>query len=224
MKIKNIHKWDINYNEAKEIQVELASRVVKEDFLADVKTVCGVDISFKNGNANSAVVVLSFPQLLIIDYVVKIKKVDFPYIPGLLSFREIPPLMDAFQDLEIEPDLLIVDGQGIAHPRRLGLAAHLGLLIDKPIIGCAKSRLIGTHDMPDEIKGSYEYLYDKDEIIGAVVRTRDNVKPVYVSIGHKISLESAIDYIIKCSIGHRIPEPTRMAHKIAGGLRPVKLK
>ncbi len=143
--------------------------------------------------------------------------IDFPYIPGLLSFREAPLYLKAWKKLKSHPDLLMVDGQGIAHPRRLGIASHLGLLLDTPAIGCAKSRLIGMHDsLPDEA-GGYRLLMDKDEVIGAVVRTKHRVQPVYVSIGHRIDLDNAVSYVLECCRGYRLPQPARLAHMAAGG-------
>lgn len=138
-------------------------------------------------------------------------------MPGLLSFRECPSLLAAWEKLVVRPDLLLVDGQGIAHPRRFGLASHLGVLLDVPSIGCAKTRFIGTHDEPHELAGSYTDLWDGDELIGAVLRTRDNVKPLYISVGHRIELSTALDLVMKCCAGYRLPEPTRLAHQAAGG-------
>jgi len=145
--------------------------------------------------------------------------VTFPYIPGLLSFREAPVCLAAVEKLEHEPDVLMIDGQGIAHPRRLGLAAHLGLFLDKPAIGCAKSRLTGTFEEPALEKGAHTPLYDGDEVIGAVVRTRTNVKPLFISVGHRCRLEDAIDLTLACATKYRLPEPTRLAHQTVSGLK-----
>jgi deoxyribonuclease V len=161
--------------------------------------------------------VLSFPELQLIDGVLVESPVSFPYIPGLLSFRETPPLLKAFTQLNTEPDLIIADGQGIAHPRRFGIASHLGLILDKPTVGCAKSRLWGRHKPPKNEAGSIEYLYDKSEIIGAAVRTRSNVSVVYISVGHRISLDSAIRLTLACCQRYRLPETTRYAHQAAAG-------
>jgi deoxyribonuclease V len=161
--------------------------------------------------------VLSFPELQLVDGVVVESRVAFRYIPGLLSFRETPPLLKAFDQLQTEPDLIIADGQGIAHPRRFGIASHLGLILDKPTIGCAKSRLWGRHKAPKNEEGSFEYLRDKDEVIGAAVRTRTDVSIVYVSIGHRITLRSAIKLTLMCCKKYRLPETTRYAHNAAGG-------
>lgn len=166
--------------------------------------------------AVAAVVVLHYPELTVAEVKVARGRLDFPYIPGLLSFREIPLLLTACAGLETTPDLIMVDGQGILHPRRLGLASHLGLLLDTPTIGCAKSLLCGRGETPDEAAGNYREVTDGDEVIGAALRTRSRVKPIYVSTGHRISLESAVDWVLKCCRGYRLPEPTRLAHQAAG--------
>ena len=152
----------------------------------------------------------------IIETATAIRKVDFPYIPGLLSFREAPACIDAIEKLKSTPDCLIIDGQGIAHPRRLGIASHIGLLIDKPTIGCAKSRLIGTFDEPGNKKGSFSPLVDSDEKIGVVLRTRTDVNPVFVSVGHKCTLDDAINVVLQCTTKYRLPEPSRLAHQLVG--------
>ncbi|HEX30761.1 TPA: deoxyribonuclease V [Candidatus Poribacteria bacterium] len=224
MHVKQIHPWNVSPREAMRIQNRLKTQVIGRDEFdpKSIRTVAGVDIGFRRDVAEAAIVVLEFPSMEIIDYLVEEKEVSFPYIPGLLSFRETPPLIAAFEKLKTEPDVIIVDGQGIAHPRRFGIASHLGLILDKPTVGCAKSRLYGRHREPGKKAGSIEYLYDRDEIIGAAVRTRDNVKYVYVSIGHKVSLDTAIKLVLECCRGYRLPEPTRQAHLIAGGARPPK--
>ena len=206
--------------EARRLQNELRTQVVGTDRFGTINTVAGVDIGLKKDIALASVVVLNFPELRIVDSVVTESPVRFPYIPGLLSFREIPPLLTAFDQLQTEPDLVIVDGQGIAHPRRFGLASHLGLILDKPTIGCAKSRLWGRYEEPESEQGSYTYLMDKEEVIGAAVRTRRNVRVVYVSIGHRISLDSARTWTLACCRGYRLPETTRYAHNAASGKIP----
>ena len=215
MQYRALHSWDVNPQEARRIQNGLRTQVVKTDRFGRINTVAGVDIGLKKDIARASVVVLSFPELRVVDSVVTESPVRFPYIPGLLSFREIPPLLTAFTELQTEPDLVIVDGQGIAHPRGFGLASHLGLILDKPTIGCAKSRLCGQYEEPESEQGAYTYLMDKGEVIGAVVRTRKNVQVVYVSIGHQISLDSARTLTLACCRGYRLPETTRYAHKAA---------
>jgi len=222
MYYQQLHPWEITPAEARHIQNELRDRVIRKDRFGKIKTVAGVDLGFKTDLARASVVVLSFPELQPVDSAVITGPVRFPYIPGLLSFREIPPLLSAFDQLNTEPDLVIADGQGIAHPRRFGLASHLGLILDKPTIGCAKSRLWGRHDEPEEEAGSTAYLYDKGEIIGAAVRTKSHTRVVYVSIGHRISLDSAIRLTLACCRNYRLPETTRCAHQAAAGTHFVQ--
>ncbi len=219
MHYDSLHAWDVTPAEARRIQNELRDKVIRADRQGTIDTVAGVDIGLRKDTALAAVVVLSFPELQVVERVVVESPVRFPYIPGLLSFREIPPLLEAFSQLQAEPSLVMVDGHGIAHPRRFGIAAHLGLLLDKPTIGCAKSRLCGRYAAPDTERGAYEYLYDADEVIGAVVRTRSNVRPIYVSIGHRIALDSAITFCFTCGSGYRLPEPTRQAHNAASAFK-----
>ena len=217
MQYRQLHSWDVSPEEARNIQNRLRQLVIHTDELADVQTVAGVDIGIKENLASASVVVLDFPGLEPIDGATVESPVGFPYIPGLLSFRETPPLLKAFDQLKTEPDLLIADGQGLAHPRRFGLACHLGLILDTPAIGCAKSRLCGKHKEPDSQKGSHEYLWDKGGVIGAAVRTRHDTSVVYVSTGHRISLDSAIGLTLRCCKTFRLPETTRYAHKAAAG-------
>jgi len=199
------------------IQQRLRDRVSQESGFAQVRTVAGVDVSVKADTAKAAVVVLDYPDLTPIDQSTAEQPVQFPYIPGLLAFREGPVVLRAMETLVAEPDLFIFDAQGLAHPRRMGLATHIGLIIDRPSIGCAKSRLCGTHHEPGPERGTYTHLRDGNEIIGAVVRSRSEVQPVYVSVGHKIDLETAINYVLNCCRGYRLPETTRWAHRVAGG-------
>ena len=220
MQYRALHSWNVTPEEARRLQNGLRTQVVRTDQFGKINTVAGVDIGLKKDIAFASVVVLSFPDLQVVDSVVTESPVRFPYIPGLLSFREIPPLLTAFTQLQTEPDLVIVDGQGIAHPRRFGLASHLGLILDKPTIGCAKSRLCGQYEEPESEQGSYTYLMDKGEVIGAVVRTRRNVQVVYISIGHRISLDSARTLTLACCRGYRLPETTRYAHKAASSKVP----
>lgn len=217
MRYHQLHPWDVTPDEARCLQNELSARVVCTDQFDEIKTVAGVDLGFRGDVARASVVVLSFPELQLIDGVVIESRVTFRYIPGLLSFRETPPLLKAFDQLQTEPDLIIADGQGIAHPRRFGIASHLGLILDKPTIGCAKSRLWGRHKTPKNEAGSFEYLRDKDEVIGAAVRTRTGVSVLYISIGHRVTLRSSVKFTLKCCKKYRLPETTRYAHNAAGG-------
>jgi deoxyribonuclease V len=217
------HPWDLDPAAAIALQRELAAKVIRKTAFGPVMTVAGVDASYRDGIARAAIVAFSFPKMEILEYVTAERPVDYPYVPGLLSFREAPAVLDALEQLSLTPDILIFDGHGIAHPRRLGIASHVGLLVDKPSIGCAKKRLVGHYDEPARERGSYSYLHDNgadDEVIGAAVRTRTGVKPVFVSTGHRISLDAAIDVVLVCGRGYRLPEPTRWADKIAGGQQP----
>ncbi|TWU17829.1 deoxyribonuclease V [Bythopirellula polymerisocia] len=220
MSLRSLHSWNVTPTEAREIQERFRNRVRQKNAasLRRIRHVAGVDVSLKAAQVTAAIVVLDYPTLELVDVATQRQKVSFPYVPGLLTFRECPAILAAYEKLQIEPDLMLVDGQGIAHPRRFGLAAHLGVLLGKPTIGCAKSRLIGTHDEPHEQAGCYTDLFDGNELIGAVLRTRANVKPLYISVGHNIELPTALDFVLDCCQGYRLPEPTRLAHQSAGGL------
>jgi deoxyribonuclease V len=222
MKIHTLHSWTLTPKDAIALQRRLADQVVTDNQLGPVRFVAGADIAtYKDSPYGYAgVVVMSFPELQIVETVSAAVELTFPYIPGLLAFRELPVLLKAFGRLTRTPDLILVDGQGLAHPRRFGIACHLGLLLDAPTIGCAKSRLFGRHKAPPVRKGGVAHLYDEDDrVIGAVVRTKDRTNPIYVSIGHKIDLNTAIRYTLACGRGYRLPEPTRQAHLYVGRLR-----
>jgi len=219
MKISALHPWPHSIEDAKSLQVQLQDSVIKFNQLGEIRYVAGIDIGFENAATitRAAVAILSFPDLQLVEKKVVRDKTCFPYVPGYLSFREIPPALKAFEKLRHTPDLLLCDGQGLAHPRRFGLACHLGLWTQLPSIGVAKSRLIGIHKDVGALKGDWQPLYDDDEEIGAVLRTRDNVAPLYVSIGHKIDLPTAIEFTLRCTTKYRLPETTRWAHKLASG-------
>lgn len=219
MKIHSLHNWPTSITDAKAIQEKFRSQVVTSSTVDHVSLVAGVDIGFeKNGTVTrAAVVVLDFETLTLIEKQIVRAKTRFPYIPGYLSFREIPAALKGFEKLQSIPDLILCDGQGIAHPRRFGLACHLGLWTGIPCIGVAKSRLIGTYQEPASKKGSWKPLMDKDETIGAVLRTRTNVSPLFISIGHRVNLETAVNYTLRCTTKYRLPETTRWAHKLASG-------
>ena len=212
-----MHSWPTDVASAREVQETLRSQVIREDALGAVRYVAGVDVGFedKGRTTRAAVAVLEFPGLALHHQAISRSPTRFPYIPGYLSFRELPAVLQALDRLTVMPDLLLCDGQGLAHPRRFGLACHLGVLTDIPSIGVAKSRLIGVHDDPPKEKGRWVPLMDKGETIGAVVCTRNNVSPVYVSLGHRISLPTAIDYVLGCTTRFRLPETTRWAHRLA---------
>jgi deoxyribonuclease V len=220
MRVHKLHGWEVSVARAKEIQLSLAKRVVTENEVINPRLVAGIDISAPDaqGVARGAVVVLRYPEFSIVEVKVVEGKITFPYIPGLLSFRESPLIMAACEKLGNVPDLILIDGQGIAHPRRLGLASHVGLFLNLPTIGCAKSILCGQHRLVGEEAGSHAELLDNGELIGAALRTKSGVKPIYVSVGHKIDLASALQWVINCCRGYRLPEPTRLAHLAAGGM------
>ncbi len=223
MKVEALHDWQVNIAQAREIQSRLAARVSRISEVATPRFIAGVDISTSKGEgiANGAVVVLSYPELELVEVQTVAARVNFPYVPGFLSFRESPLILAACEKLALSPDLILVDGQGIAHPRRIGLACHLGLFLNRPTIGCAKSRLCGSHPMPGAELGSCSEVVDRGEVIGAALRTRPGVKPLYVSIGHKVDLQTAIHWVLKCCRGHWLPEPARLAHLAAtGNLKP----
>ena len=221
MLIKNLHNWNLSYKQAIELQKSLASRVRFTPLKKNLQLIAGVDCAIsKDGRRIIAcMTVLKLPGLEFVEAASAARKADFPYIPGLLSFREAPACIAAAEKLKSSPDVFIVDGQGIAHQRRLGLAAHLGLFLDRPTVGCAKSRLVGTFEEPAVQKGRHSLLKDRNGVIGAVVRTRTGVKPVFVSVGHRCSLEDAIEIVMKCATKYRLPEPTRLAHQMVGKLK-----
>jgi deoxyribonuclease V len=220
VKIPRLSRWDVTPQEAVQIQRELAARVIERDSLGDVRCVAGVDVGFEgvnNQTARAAVVVLRFPELVPMDYAIARLPVTFPYVPGLLGFRELPVVLQALGKLKTDPAVIVVDGHGRAHPRRLGIASHLGVLLNCVTIGCAKSILCGTAKEPLNRVGVWTPLLDRDEEIGAAVRTRVGTTPVYVSIGHRISLARAVEIVLRCCKGYRLPETTRYAHRVAGG-------
>ncbi len=216
------HPWDVDTTQARALQEQLRARVETADRLGPVHLVAGVDVGFEADNTitRAAVAVLEFPTLELCEYAIARRPTSFPYVPGLLSFREIPAVLDALAQLDSRPDLLLCDGQGIAHPRRLGIAAHLGVLCDVPAIGVAKSRLIGRHIAVPDQRGAWVPLRDEGEIIGAVLRTRRGVNPLYISPGHRISLTTALRYVLACTPRYRLPETTRQAHHLASGPAP----
>jgi deoxyribonuclease V len=213
-----MHPWDLTPEQAIRLQESLRGVVVVQPrSLQGLRLVAGVDVSFPREQARAAIVVLSFPSLVIVDQAAAEVPAHFPYIPGLLSFREIPAILKALEQLSARPDVLICDGHGLAHPRRFGLACHLGLLLDWPVLGCAKSILVGSHAGLGAAQGSTADLMDGEDVIGAAVRTRQAVRPVYVSIGHRIDLPSSIELVLACCRGFRLPEPARLAHHLASG-------
>ncbi|MCE7945851.1 MAG: endonuclease V [Chloroflexi bacterium CFX4] len=218
MEIRTLHEWALTPNQAVDLQRRLAAQVVDRLPLPleAVGSVAGVDVSVKDNLSQAAVVVLNFPALKVIETVTAQLETPFPYISGLLSFREAPVLLKAFALLRHTPDVFLFDGMGKIHPRRFGIACHMGLWLNKPSIGCGKTPYIGTYVEPPHGRGSYAALHDKGEVIGVVLRTRSNVKPLYVSVGHLIDLESARQIVMACTTRYRLPEPIRQAHQAAG--------
>ncbi|MFO1464811.1 MAG: deoxyribonuclease V [bacterium] len=210
-----LHSWDLSPKQAVELQRQLAPQVIARDDFGEIRAVAGADmaISADKKSGYAGVIVFEYPSLAELERVSTVAKLKFPYVPGLLSFREMPVLLRAFEKLRRRPDLLLVDGQGIAHPRRFGIASHLGLWLGLPAIGCAKSRLCGEYREPGRSRGSFSSLREGGEEIGAVLRTKDGVRPIFVSIGHRIGLASALRFVLACGDGRRVPKPTREADR-----------
>ena len=220
-RFRQIHEWSLTPKEAVELQKRLRERVRVEPPGRKIETVAGADISFNKFDPTiyTAVVVLRLPSLEVVEEVGIVSETKFPYVPGLLSFRESPSVLEAWSRLKTEPDAVMFDGQGLAHPRRVGIACHVGLIIQRPTLGCAKSVLVGKFEEPGGERGSWSPMVDKGETVGAAVRTKARVQPVYVSPGHLIDLEGAIDLTLRCDGGYRQPEPTRRAHLLVNALR-----
>lgn len=211
MTVAEHHRWDVSPAEAKQIQEELGKKVRIVDGFEKVRLIAGADIGFRNGCATAVCIVMKFPELEVVEEVMVKGEVRFPYVPGLLTFREGPLLLNALSRLGKTPDVILFDGQGIAHQRGLGLAAHMGVLLGWPTLGCAKSRLVGKYKEPGTRKGSMSTLMYKGNRVGSVVRTRTDVRPVFVSPGHLVSFASSEELVLKCATKYRIPEPTRIA-------------
>jgi deoxyribonuclease V len=213
-----LHPWDLSPEEAARIQIELRARLILSWDNRPVTSIGGVDVSIKTESTHAAIVVLRYPDLTPLEGVTAEAPLVFPYIPGLLAFREGPAVLTAWEGLQNKPDLLMFDGQGIAHPRGMGIASHMGLWLERPTIGVAKSRLYGRHMEVGPKHGDRADLLDKKaNVIGTVLRTRERTNPLYVSPGHLIDVKHATDFVLACCIGYRLPEPTRWAHKVAGG-------
>ena len=220
MRIEHRHKWNLNPEQAIALQRQMVTEVIYDRplDLNTVRLVAGVDVSVKENVSQAAVVVVSYPDLKPVETVLWRMPTPFPYVPGLLSFREGPVLVEAFERLEQQPDVFIFDGMGRAHPRRIGIATHLGLWLQRPTIGCGKTLLIGKYVEPPDEQGAYVDLIDKGEVIGAIVRTRAGVKPVFISVGHLADLRTSVELVLRCTTRYRLPEPIRLAHNAAGTL------
>lgn len=220
---EQLHDWDLSPREAVELQKSLRERVRLEPLKREIETVAGADISFNKYSPvlYAGIVVLRLPSLEVLEEVGVVSETKFPYVPGLLSFREASPVLAAWAKLKTEPNAVMFDGQGIAHPRRIGIASHVGLFLNRPTLGCAKSILIGQHEELDEERGSWQPLVDpkNDETIGAALRTKTRVQPIYVSPGHLIDLAGALELTLRADGGYRQPEPTRRAHLLVNALR-----
>jgi len=219
LKYPNLHSWEVTPEEAIQLQKELQKKISLKKSLNKIKKVAGADVSYYQNKMIAGVIIFEFPNLKVIERQSFISPVNFPYIPGLLTFREGPILLEAFKRIKNEPDIILFDGQGIAHPRRMGMATHLGLFLDKPTIGCAKSKLSGNYKTLGEEKGSYSLLREGKEIIGAVIRTRKKVKPVFISPGNKIDLHNSIEIVLKCTDKYKLPVPVREAHLFVNQLK-----
>ncbi|MED4954353.1 deoxyribonuclease V [Paenibacillus macerans] len=217
LKILREHRWDLTETEAIQLQRELAARVIRQDaFSEPIRYIAGVDVAYSEQNDRliAAVVILEADTLKPVESAVVEDTVHFPYVPGLFSFRELPPIIKAFERIATPPQLVVCDGQGLAHPRRFGLACHLGMLYDLPAIGCGKTRLCGDYTEPELHRGAFSPLTDGREVIGHVLRTQDNIKPIFVSVGHRISLSTACEWILKLAPKYRLPETTRLADQL----------
>ena len=221
MKVRELHDLDLSPAEARQLQDELAPRIETGPplDLESVRYVAGADVSTAGDRAYATVAVLSFPDLAVVEVQGYETRLTFPYVPGLLAFREIPSVAGALEKVETPADVVVFDAQGLAHGRRMGLASHLGLFLDVPSVGCAKSRLVGSFEEPGPQKGSTTDLLHRGEVVGKVVRTRDGVSPVFVSVGNRVDLVSAVDLVLACCTKYRLPEPTRQAHNAANRLR-----
>jgi len=215
------HAWNVSVQDAFRIQEDLRSGLVLQDDFGEIRSVAGFDVSFspERDLLHAAIVVLDAETLEVLETVSASAEPTFPYVPGLLSFREGPVVELAYRKITREPDLLMFDGQGIAHPRGLGLASHMGLLLDRPSIGCAKSRLIGEFKEPKQKRGAMRTLSIQRRKVGVVLRSKDNTKPLFVSPGHRISIESSAEWVLRTAKGYRLPEPTRLAHIAAGRVK-----
>jgi len=219
LKWADLHSWEVSPEEALQIQLRLRNKMSLNNGFDKIERIAGADVGYLKDMAIGGVVIMDFPGLEVVEKTFSYSPIKFPYLPGLLAFREGPPLLRAFKKIKSKVDLILFDGQGIAHPRRMGMATHLGLFLDKATIGCAKSKLIGHYSPPQAKKGSFELLKDEEKVLGAVVRTKDKIRPVFVSPGHKTNLDTSIKIVLECARVSRLPEPLRRAHLLVNRLR-----
>lgn len=219
LKYLNLHSWEVSPQEAIKIQKDLKSNISLKKSFNKIDKIAGVDVSYYQNKMIAGVIIFKFPNLKIIERQSFVASINFPYIPGLLTFREGPSILSAFKKIKNEPDIILFDGQGIAHPRRMGIATHLGLFLNRPTIGCAKSRLSGKYTSVGEQKGDYTPLKEGEEVLGVVLRTRKGVKPIFLSPGHKIDLHNSIEIVLKCIVKYRLPLPVREAHIFVNQIR-----
>ena len=226
MNIPDSHPWDVTYREAIEIQEELEGKVILRKIAHRPTSIAGLDVSYQKGTQRiwAGAVVLNFADLAVIEERWVEREVSFPYIPGLLSFREIPALLGVLSKIRVEPDVIFCDGQGVAHPRGLGIASHLGVILKMPSIGCAKSRLVGEYEPVGDMKGDYSYLRYGGRVVGAVMRTRPGVKPLFISPGYGVTLDECTELVLKMCPRYRIPEPIRQAHALVNAMRSATVK
>ncbi|MCB0581563.1 MAG: deoxyribonuclease V [Phaeodactylibacter sp.] len=215
------HGWNLSPTEAVNLQRQLREKISLSPFAGPIRHIGGADLSYNKGSDEfyAGIVVLDYESMETVAHSTVIRRSPFPYIPGLLSFREIPSLMEAWERLPFQPEVIAFDGHGIAHPRRMGIAAHFGLLADKPTIGCAKKRLTGKYEEPPRRRGAYTPILDGEETLGFALCTKDGIKPVFVSPGHRMGLEQSREVMLHCARGYKIPEPTRQAHLLVNRLR-----
>ena len=226
MDIPDLHPWDVTYREAIKIQEQLKGKVILRKIPDRPNYIAGLDVSYQKGAHRvwAGAVVLNFPDLAVVEERWVQREVSFPYIPGLLSFREIPALLDVLTSITVAPDVIFCDGQGVAHPRGVGIASHLGVILKRPTIGCAKSRLVGDYDPVGEVKGEYSYLRYGGRVIGAVMRTRQGVKPLFISPGYGVMLDDCTELVLKTCPRYKIPEPIRQAHILVNSIRSATVK
>jgi deoxyribonuclease V len=227
MTYENLHDWQVDFREACRIQNDLAGKIILENRFDQLKTIAGCDVAYSSSNnrAYAAICIYDFPTIKKNSEILSISDVSYPYIPGLFTFREGPPLLKAFEKLQERPDVIIFNGHGIAHPRKMGLATHIGILLDIPSIGCTQRSMFGVKIEPGYFRGDrYDIQNTRNETVGCCLRTRENVRPVYISQGHKIDLATAVDIILHCSKNYKMAEPLRMAHIAANRLKFIDQK